>query len=103
MLLTLTPASLSWSPLFAGYYCLLSQRIVNGRVATKTAIGDGSDPGKGVPIPDSWYGKNAPQLSEKERAEAIKQLHIDVRAHVLFNEYVPFGYLTIALAELNGE
>ena len=104
MLLTLTPASLSWSPLFAGYYVLLTQRVINGRVATKTAIGDGSNGGQGgITIPDEWYGKKgAPALEGEDKEKALKKLNLDVRAHDLFNQYVPLGYILGSLAELNG-
>jgi len=93
-LFTLTPASLAWSPLFAGYYSYLTGSVTALRVKTGVMAGSGT-----MAIHSTQFGKD---LNEHDRARDEKKLLVLSRAHANFSESVPLSYLFIVLAELNG-
>jgi uncharacterized protein len=75
--LSATPLFLAtplWASLLAFLYLWLAGQVIRARYRTRTALGSGGDPGL-------------------ERA---------IRAHANFAEYVPFGLVLLAMAELQG-
>ncbi|KAG0142804.1 hypothetical protein CROQUDRAFT_662059 [Cronartium quercuum f. sp. fusiforme G11] len=85
--LILTPASLIWSPLFAGYYTYLGASVSVLRAKTKYCVGEGTEAIKG---------------QETASAADVQALQVAARAHANFAEQVPLSMIMSILAELNG-
>jgi len=98
--IVLTPATLAWSPLFAGYYTYLGLNVAKFRVKTGYMLGERSE-GSVKADPDSDLGKKVVK-DPAEAKEAERQLQIATRAHGNFSENVPLAMLLIGFAELNG-
>ncbi|KAF3921795.1 hypothetical protein AA313_de0203178 [Arthrobotrys entomopaga] len=77
------PITATALPLFAGYFTLLSSRVIYLRVTSETFVGDKSKEGK--------CSQDNPD-----------PLTIATRAHGNFAEYVPLALIATALAELSG-
>ncbi|EGG03770.1 uncharacterized protein MELLADRAFT_108973 [Melampsora larici-populina 98AG31] len=90
--LILTPASLIWSPIFAGYYLYLGASVSVLRAKTKYLVGTGPDAVKGTHKADD-------QVASPTDVQALQ---VAARAHANFSEQVPISLIMTILAEING-
>ncbi|KAK0554150.1 hypothetical protein OC846_002239 [Tilletia horrida] len=88
-LFVLSPASLAHSALFAGYYSYLGANVIRLRLKTGINLGQ---------------GENSSDLRTKKEVSPVDEakLRRAVRAHGNFSEGVPFAFLLLFIAELNG-
>jgi len=95
-LFVLTPATLVWSPIFAGYSWALAAQVSFYRIRTNKFLGTGDDAVKGPHEIESKVTKDPIELAENNR-----KLVVATRAYGNFTEAVPLALLLIAIAEIN--